>query len=370
MMERSDIAALSEKILAEMVAHPPSDVFNYVFRVTSGTSGAPLVLVTDQHAEAPQDYAEDGLVRFLSLKGSRSARLANMLVASRVQSKEVRVLALDAEDLMPALADLLADFSPDVINGFCSFIAQILSYISPGTSKSVKRLVLLGEMVSDSFEKTLRRTFPRAQLVEMYMALEAGGYIGNRYCRSLPRGHFHPAHGVTVEIFDKDTEGVGDVLISKSIFRGIQIEKYRIGDIGRIVPGVCACGESVTFELLGRRDIDRIKLGGVLFTREEFDRVTAQFPDLIDDYRVEVERDGDNPGRGRTHMRIYRQAGAGTPALVRELAEKISRALFVTQGQTYRDLVESGVLEPLDVAYVHEAFAQGHKDIKLRLISG
>lgn len=367
MMERSDIYSLSEEILGDFFERPPQDASSYILRMTSGTSGStPLVLVTDYHPDAKKDFVGADFKNFLALKGSLSARLANLLLSSRVPVREVRTLALDAEDLKPGLEELLADFGPDVVNGFCSFVSQMLGYVSPVVSARVKRVVLLGETLGALFEQKLAQAFPRAELVEMYMALEVGGYIASRYCRSLPRGNFHPARGVTVEISDPDQNGVGDILISKTIFRGKRIERYRIGDVGRIVPGTCACGETRTLELLGRRDIDRIKLGPALFTREEFDRVMAKFPDLIDDYRVEVKRSSDDPSRGSVEVYLFRRAGSGTKGLAHEVADKISRSLFVTQSKTYHDLVLAGVLESLHVEYRDMPFEKGHKDIKLR----
>jgi phenylacetate-coenzyme A ligase PaaK-like adenylate-forming protein len=283
-------------------------------------------------------------------------------------SGAARVLALDHRDLRPELNDLLSDYRPDIIAGFCSYIARVLAHLSPAVSEMVKRVELRGEMLSAAFETTLRDQFPRAELFEKYMALEVGGYIGNRFCASLPRGSFHPVPGVSVEIVDPDEEGIGDIVVSKRVFRSVRLDRYRIGDIGCIIPGECACGESVTFELLGRRDMDHIRLGGALLTRNEFDRVIGKFPDLIDDYRVEARRGGQATEWGTVRLRIFRRAMAGTPELARELADRISRSLFVTRTKTFHDLAASGVLEPLEVVYVDTPFERAHKDIKLRAV--
>jgi phenylacetate-coenzyme A ligase PaaK-like adenylate-forming protein len=325
------------------------------------------VLITEYPPEAPRDaFDAEGLENILLFSGSISARLASVFVASNVpEGKVVRILALEADDLTSALTHALSDYKPHMINGFGSFIARGLEYIEKSAAEGVGRVMLFGESLAPRFDALLKEKFPRAERTEMYMALEAGGYIGTGICRSLQRGHFHPAHGVTIEILDPDESGVGDILITKAIFGSLRLERYRIGDVGRIVPGPCACGETVTFELLGRRGIDYVKRGGALFTREEFDRAISRFSHLIDDYRVEIG--GAEPVSAR--IALYRRAGAGTTDLARELSEKISHDLFVTRTKTYRDLVVSGVLAPLQVQFVNEPFRTGYKDIKIRLMA-
>jgi phenylacetate-coenzyme A ligase PaaK-like adenylate-forming protein len=365
MMERSDIPALGDSIIESVIAHPPRDASRYLFRVTSGTSGSsPLVLITEYPPEAPREmFDAEEVENILSFSGSISARLANVFIASSLPEGSIaRILSLEAADMTPALAGMLSDYKPHIVNGFGSFIARGLEYIADDAAAGVRRVTLFGESLTAQFDALLKEKFPHAERFEMYMALEAGGYIGSGICRSLRRGHFHPARGVTIEIFEPDEEGVGDILITKAIFGPLQLERYRIGDVGRIVPGTCPCGETVTFELLGRRGIDYIKRGGALFAREEFDRAVSAFPDLIDDYRVEVA--GARPVQVR--ISIFGGAGRGTPGLARELADKLSRALFVTRTKTFQELVEAGVLAPLMVDFSENAFARGHKDVKLR----
>lgn len=372
MMGRDAIYELGEETLRRVISDPPKDAYRYLCRVTSGTSGTvPLVLVTEYPAEAPKD-AVGGRAdeRMLSFNGSVSSRLANVFIVSRAQgTSAARVLSLGVEDIAPGLESLLADYQPNLLHGFPSFISRALQYVSDSVGTLVERVTLSGEPLTESFEKVLREKFLRAALVELYMALEVGGYIGTRFCGHLARGQFHPARGVVVEIFEPDEEGVGDIAVSKQIFSDIQVKQYCIGDVGRIIPGACTCGEQTTFELRGRSGIDYIKVGGGLLTRSEFDRAVAQFPELIDDYRVDVD---SSTVPARIRLSLFRRAGAGSPALAQEVADKISRSLFVTQTKTLYDLAAEGFLAPLVGTFSEAPFTSGHKDVKLRLrrISG
>lgn len=371
MMERRDVDALSEEILDAIVTHPPSDACKFLVRMTSGTSGSsPLVLVTEYAPEAPNDMiGKCGLKNVVTCNGSFSARLANALVVSQAPDGEkMRVLSLVREDLAPSLEKVLSDYQPDSVFGFSSYIANALGYFAPAIAENVKRVTLVGESLSSVFEQMLRDQFPRAEQVEQYIAFETGGYIGNRFCRFLPRGHFHPARGVTISISDPDSDGIGDIRVTKNIYRDVRIEQYRVGDIGRFMPGVCACGEAVTFELIGRKGIDYIKLSGAILRREEFDRVAAMFAPLIHDYRVEARQISENGvAKGEITLRVFYRGGTFSPALLREVGEKFARNLFVSSTKTLSDFVSEGICAPLVMEFADGPFAQGYKDVKLML---
>ena len=370
MMEREDMVALGEKTLDAVIAHPPKDARSVLIRVTSGTSGnPPLVLATGYAPEAPADMAgSEGLGRVVSCMGSLFARLANALIVSRVPARNVmQVLPLDPQDLTPELPKIFREYQPEIIYGFCSYIARVARYMTPDAAKNVRSLMFSGEGVNDVFDRLFSEQFPNAARTEFYMANDAGGYIGKRMCRYLPRNHFHPPPGVVVAI-DAPEDGIGDILVSKSIFRSLRVDRYRIGDIGRLIEQPCPCGEKVTLELFGRKGIDYIKLAGAILRREEFDRVVALFPDVVDDYRVEARQvvEGGRP-KGQVILRIYHRKGSLGRDALREFCEKFARELFLTPTKTLADLSEEGIFKPLQVELSEHPFAEGHKDVKLVL---
>lgn len=370
MTERKDIAALGERTLEDLIVAPPEEVKTCLIRMTSGTSGVPIVIATGYSPEAPGEIAGDESVRrMIVCIGSRSARLSNVLIG-RCGPKDtaMRVMPVDPQDLGPSLAGLLDDFKADGLHGFPAFIARLSEFMPAEAAREVRIIKVTGEVLSAERERYFAERFPNARQTEIYIASEVGGRIGNRSCRYLARNHFHPVEGVVVGIENGDEDGVGDITITKSVFRKARIERYRVGDIGRMVGGTCPCGEPVTFELMGRRGIDYIKLLGALIRREEFDRVVATFPDLIDDYRVDVrEIAEDGKTRGEIVLRAFRRRGPVTEALAREMAETFSRRVFVTPTRTLAELVESGTFSPLRIVFSATPFPPGHKDVKLTL---
>lgn len=371
MIERSDIVALGEDIFGDIIAHPPRDADRYIVRVTSGTSGsAPLVIPTGYPPEAPADMAgKDGLERVVSCSGSLCARLANALIVSRIPEGNVmQVLPIDVRDLSPDLEALLSDFRPEVLYGSCSSIMRVSEYTTPRVCGGIRRVMFVGELFSSFSEQFFNKRFPNAGYAELYIASEAGGYVGTRLCRHLPRNHFHTARGVTVDILEPDEAGVGEILVSKTIFRNVRLEKYRIGDIGRMVAAVCPCGATGTFELLGRGGTDYLKLAGAILRREEFDRVAALFAPLIHDYRVEARQVLESgKTKGEITLYIFYRGGTFTDALVREVGEKFARNLFLTPTKTLATLVFEGAFKPLTTKFSDGPFVRGHKDVKLML---
>src|SRR3989338_479091 len=298
MMEGEEVAAIGEQTLKALIASPSVGSSSTIVRLTSGTSGGlPLLIATGYPREAPGDMVGDeGIERVVYCSGSMSARLANALIVSHVSDGAVmQVLAVDAHDLIPSLKALLEDFRPAGLVGLSSFISRVATYISDTSAKWVVRLTFIGESLSAMSEQSFKSKFPNARQTELYIAHETAGYIGTRLCSHLPRGHFHPARGISIEIHEPDAENAGDLLVTTAdIFQSMRLTHYRIGDIGRIVAGACPCGKAVTFELFGRKGIDYIKLSGAILRREEFDRVVALFPGLIGDYRVEARQSMEN----------------------------------------------------------------------------
>ncbi len=369
MMERKDLVVLGEKTLKDLTSHPPENPESFLVRMTSGTSGdAPIVIATGYAPEAPVDVVGDAEVeRAISCLGSLSARLSTVLVMNGIPPERViQILLIDPQDLVPGLSEMLTDFRPENIYGFCSYIARLTNYVGPSVARGVRRIGLVGERLDSFFAQLFSERFSNAEQVEYYVANEVAGYIGRGVCRHLSRNHFHPVSGVTVEIDNPDADGTGDILVSKVVFRSVRVDRYRIGDIGRFVQKQCACGEVITFELLGRKGIDYIKLAGALIRREEFDRVAALFPGLIDDYRAEVrEVSKDGKLQGEIIIHVFRRGGPPTEALLREMTEKFSRNVFLTPAKTLTDLVLEDLFTPLAIEFSKAPLAQGHKDVKL-----
>jgi len=200
---------------------------------------------------------------------------------------------------------------------------------------------------------------PSASIESVYISVETGAISGIP-CGHLGRGMYHPKPGVVVEISGTDADGAGDILVSTQFGKKRRIERYRIGDIGRIIEGACACGAAHTFEVLGRRGYDYVKVAGALFHRAEFDRVAGRCADFFDDYRIEVSE--NSQGGADVLVRVYRTDGMWDEDIRNNIAAGMSDA-FVGPDKTLRDVFPRGFT--LRVERATDPFERRIKDVKI-----
>jgi phenylacetate-coenzyme A ligase PaaK-like adenylate-forming protein len=361
---REGFRTVADNSLANLIANPPrvEDAWRYGVGVTSGTTGnEPLVVVSKYPLTSYERYAD--VIAPVNCLGSANARLIYTLASRHgMKSEHSRALTLDAADLNSRLEQLLKEYKPDSIFGFVSFVARVAEYVDTDTASRVRLLNLGGECLSPAVEKMLTVTFPNAHIRMAYIMREVGR-VSKPSCEYQPRNHYHPIEGVTIEIHEPDETGAGEILISKKA-RGADIVRYAPGDMARLIAGPCACGESVTFELLGRKGNDYVKLAGALLHRDEFDRVASRAA-LFDDYRVEASselRDGHLVGK--IVMRVWSAGEISEPAR-KEIQSRFTRELFLTPTQTLGQLVVQGIFLPLEVVVSDEPFPRKDKEIKI-----
>ncbi len=365
-VDRTDIAAVDARLLEDFIASVPREACRFGIRLTSGTSDTPIVSVLEYGDRQFSKYAETS--NLLICMGSRNVRLANTLHFRHARGEKPRsVLNIDNEDV-PRLGNILEDLMPDEVSGTASFIGLVLKVSTPVVPQAIRTFRLAGERLEPARLKSFRSLAPLARITMFYGTNEIG-LIGVQ-CTNLPPNVYHEAPDVKIDIIDRDETEVGDIIVSKILSYGEHIERYAIGDIGRLSNEPCVCGAPVTFEHLGRGGNDYIKISGTIVRREEFDRVAALFAHSIDDYRVEAgEKLVNGKLKGSIILHVFSRKGQGTPALAEEIARNFSRAVFLTPTQTLADLVGKGAFLPLTVTFSAKPFPQKHKDVKLRRVS-
>lgn len=360
MLGRDDIEVLNRRMVQEFVPPQGETVWHWGLRTTSGTTGRPIVAVVERK-ELEWFYRAR---RSVVCMGTMGIRLHAVKTVRRDPLGENQVLAIDAKDLAPELEPALKDYKPDLFVGFPSFMLRVAEYLDAETAEGVEGINFLGESMTPALEDVFRARFPRARMRGMYVAAEFG-VMSKPNCPYLPRNWYHPLTGVTLEVHEPDETGAGDLLVSGLRNGRIMVERYRVGDMGRLKHEFCACGESSAFEVLGRRGYDYIKLAGALLRQEEFDRV-AKLLGAFDDYRAEVEQVVEQ-GRqkGKVLLRIFVGNAPKKDLSAGEIAERFSQELFVTQTKTLADLIESGEFAALAISKADRPFERKHKDIKL-----
>jgi len=364
-VERKEFKAVADATLSDFFTRTPRDADSYCLRMTSGTTdGLPLFLVWDNRFTAHGLFA--GADRVLMCTGSLAARLGNaLLLRNGMGAEKARVLCADIQDMMPEFSALMDDFKPTELYGFSSFVRRAAAFCSPETGARVRALLFASEPVSPALQNVFESVFPNALLKLVYHTNETGA-LSRPPCGHLPLDSYHVLDGVDVAIDDPDETGAGDILVSKRISPNIVVEKYRIGDIGRIHHDPCPCGETSSLQLLGRRGYDYIRIAGTTLLQKEFERAAEALNDLFDDYRAEASSQvTDSAVVGAIVLRVHRKDGMWSEALAREIARRFSAELFLTQTKTLDDLVRAGAFSPLVVERASEPFQVKLKELKL-----
>lgn len=364
MLDRAGYFDIAQRAMQRFIEDRPSPAHEWAVRVTSGTTEqGPLVVASHFLPPAFERYA--GVRAPIVCFGSMCSRLSNAIfIRYAAGERDSRALFLDNADLRPELRSLIAQFSPDSMCGFISFVSRVAEFIDREDAERIVLLRLAGESLTQTQEEYFRTKFPNARITMAYIANEIGQVTADQ-CPLQARNRYHLEPGVRVEIADPDETGAGDILVTKEIYPGITIEKYRTGDAGRFLEEPCACGESQTLEVLGRVGYDYVKLAGALLRRDEFDRVASAMH--IDDYRALASSVIENGSlKGYIELHVYSRFGAGTPDLALQIATDFSKRAFVTPTQTIENLVQKGIFAPLKVSFAPTAFPTGAKEVKIR----
>ena len=352
------------------------DAAAYSLRITSGTMGSEPILFARRRAmpgETPwESYFYRGMQAPVIFAGNFSLRLrfvAGLLLDCAPENR--RILVLGAEDLNPKLDVILRAFKPDCFYGIPSFMAKALEHVHDSEVRTGIRLVnMYGEFFTPELEALFRARLPRAEFTTGYASAE-GGLMSDHPCGYLARQTYHPRPEVRVGVWEPDTDGVGELMVTSAWSPSVKIEQYLTGDLGRIVPGVCRCGRAEAFEVLGRKDAEVVRFMGATLRREEFERVAKELGAYVLDYRAtarEYLEDGRLAGEVRLDVVPTPQLSV-LPDPEQFLASAFAERLYVTPTRTLADLIRSGILPPPEVHLV-TLFPPEAKAVKLKKLHG
>jgi phenylacetate-CoA ligase len=232
------------------------------------------------------------------------------------------------------------------------------------TRLKVRSINVFGEFLTDTTISMLSEFFPNGTVRSLFAVSEIGA-VSTVSCDHQPLNFYHPRPGIEVAVYEPDEVGVGELLVSTLLNQTIPIERYKTGDSVRIHTGECQCGQTTTFEVLGRRGYDYLKIAGVTLRQEETERV-AHALHAFDDYRVEASsvREGEHM-KGKIVLHVFRKDGVSSEELAREIGTKFARELRLTPTRTLADLVEQKIFVPIEVVFKDMPFPDANKNIKL-----
>lgn len=233
--------------------------------LSGGSSGAPRAVVHDPAAvlaNAAHGERERSIVARLVGKrcGYREAVVAppfstahevqRFVLRHTVQPPGVRIdrRYFSIFDPPEETARRLAEFRPDVLHGFGSYLGELFRWIDrTGWEGHLPRVVTYSsDPMSGGERRRIRERFGLA-LLSTYQAVEAFK-IGFE-CEE--GGTFHVNEDLyPIRLVDDRGREVGPgeegvVVVSNLVNRATVLLNYRLGDRARLVPGACPCGRSL-----------------------------------------------------------------------------------------------------------------------------
>lgn len=245
-------------------------------------------------------------------------------------------------------------------------------------NKNIRFIEIVGEVCSRALYEYARETFPNAVFLVAYGAIEVEDtpFIGMP-CRpvdgSEPLAVYHPKNSHFLEILDAETGtliepkvGVeGELVVTAYCGEGAAFPmlRFRVGDFIRVVQEKCSHGEW-SFTVLGRTEMDFVKIPGGILRADEIARVLRLFPKYVSDF-FQLHCYYTNTPKGPLLTPILEVETHGKVNLD-NLAQTIAQHTYTAPSYTYADGVKDHRYLPLQCATIkREKGPKKHKRIIL-----
>ena len=227
---------------------------------TGGSTGEPLTFYYDRRRQGYDQAARLRSQRWFGVRlGDPQLYLWGSPIevgaADRMKRLRDRLFnhdLLDAFDMSPARLDTYLDawdrFRPVSLYGYPSSIAMFVQHAQwRGRRLDTSRLravFVTGEVCLPQDREAIGSYF-RVPVADGYGSRD-GGFIAHE----CPHGRMHlTAENVLVELIDGNgpaaTGEAGEIVITHLDAYAMPLIRYRTGDVGRLVPGRCACGRGL-----------------------------------------------------------------------------------------------------------------------------
>lgn len=347
-LTKTDLLA---KSLTERSFIPLSEIDH--LRVSSGTSGKGVLFSPRTHVR-DMDYR----LTYHNFENAFMAFTTPMMphwheLFQKEHGHLPRVIAFDPAN--PSASVRLAQAAG--VDGISVFIFHVTAIGEEmkrlDFAHQIRLLEVTGEMCTRAQFEYMRDTFPNATIVQSYNSSEVeDAHIGIP-CRPItgeePLAVYHPKHTHYLELIDPETGTVveprtgaeGDLAITAypSEPSAFPLIRFRIGDTVRVVEEKCP-HDTWSFTVLGRTEMDFLKIPGGVLRADEIERVLRTMPDEVSD---------------RFEIHCSEKASANGPLLsplllvelrksvnLSVLAARIAQAVRVSAQMTYADGVAQG----------------------------
>jgi phenylacetate-coenzyme A ligase PaaK-like adenylate-forming protein len=169
----------------------------------------------------------------------------------------------------------------DTLLGMPSYLIQLFreNHEIFKSYQGIKKVFYGGEHFSEAQRQYLKREY-KVELIRSasYGSVDAGplGYQCTFSTGGIHHLHekLHDLEIVDLEVDKPVTPGsIGRFLFTSKVRHGQKIQRYAIGDVGRLLSGTCECGRQGTrFELLGRHG-DVFRIGTTFLSYQKFQKI-------------------------------------------------------------------------------------------------
>jgi phenylacetate-coenzyme A ligase PaaK-like adenylate-forming protein len=200
----------------------------------------------------------------------------------------------------------------------------------------------------------IRATFPNAVIVQSYNSSEVEDAHIGMPCKPMdgsePLAVYHEKATHHLELLDPSTGNTlkpesgaeGDLLVTA--YPGepssFPLVRFRIGDTVRVVEERCAHG-SWSFTVLGRTDMDFLKIPGGVLRADEIERVLRTMPEIVTD-RFELHCTETGSPHGPRIAPVLMVEPLSEAADVAALAAPLAELIRVSPQMSYADGVRAG----------------------------
>ncbi|MFI1970730.1 acyl-CoA reductase [Streptomyces cinnamoneus] len=210
-----------------------------------------------------------------------------------------------------ATAEALVAYEVDTLFGMPSYLWQLLHEQADllRSYGGIRKIFYGGEHFTAEQRRTLTETFG----IEVIRSITYGstdlGPLGYQCTESAGGVHHLHADLHTLEILDVDADRpvppgeTGRLVFTTHARRGQNLGRYVIGDLGRALPGPCACGSRAPrFELLGRLG-DVMRVATYFLNYRRFVAIAEETCGYVGETQVLLAADGS---RERLTVRVER----------------------------------------------------------------
>lgn len=196
------------------------------------------------------------------------------LANSAVIAKKVEADAIYAT---PTIALMLVEF--------------LNKYYDP---KKINLLALSSETLTLTRRQQLKTAYPNAKIANLYASSEIGQFIlypcPKIIAEEKDQFHILQPPVIKAEIIE------GELIITYTNNKAMPLIRYRTGDYFEIAKNNCGCGiKGLVLSWSGRKDIDKIRVGGVEIKINDVEKVFSPISHLTDDkYQLHFYENRDN----------------------------------------------------------------------------